>query len=101
MISFSLHFRPNIKGPTVQGELTSEELAKDLSQQLNIMSSKFEGASSISICYYTTEMPYPPLPTCNLQELITLLQAFRVHTIKGGKEIPIEVFSFFDLIWPC
>ncbi|XP_068683041.1 uncharacterized protein [Montipora foliosa] len=82
--------RPNMKG-TVQGELPSKDLAKALSQQLNIMSSECEGASSISICYYTTEMPYQPLPTCNLQELITLLQAFRVHTINEGKEIPIEV----------
>ena len=77
---------------TVEGKLTSQDVAKDLSQQLYSMSSECERASSISICYYTTEMPYQPSSTCNLQELITLLKDFRLHTIKARKEIPIEVF---------
>lgn len=85
-----IHSRPIMAG-NVQGELTSQDLAEAFSEQLNVMSNDCQGASNISICCFTTEMPYKPSTTCSVQELITLLQDFREHMINGGKEIPIEV----------
>ena len=76
----------------VEGELTSQATAEALSKQFSTISSNCKDASNISISYYTTEVPYKPATTCNLEELMRLFQDFRLKAINGGKEIPIEVF---------
>ena len=84
--------RPRLRG-IVEGDLTSEATAVDLSNQLDSIVSDCRDASNISVTYYTTELPYETGPIHNLDELVRLFRDFRSQTIANEKEIPIEVFS--------
>lgn len=84
--------RPRLRG-ILEGDLTSEATAVDLSNRLNSIVSDCRDASNISVTYYTTELPYQTGTAHNLDELMRLFRDFRSKTIANGKEIPIEVFS--------
>ena len=79
----------------MEGDLTSEATAVDLSNQLDSIVSDCRDAFNISVTYYTTELPYQTGTAHNLDELMRLFRDFRSKTIANGKEIPIEVFSVF------
>lgn len=84
--------RPRLRG-IVEGDLTSEATAVDLSNRLNSILTDCRDASNISVTYYTTELPYQTGTAHNLDELMRLFRDFRSKTIANGKEIPVEVFS--------
>ncbi|XP_073240934.1 uncharacterized protein [Porites lutea] len=93
--SVKLNFPPNSSGPRlrgiVEGDLTSEATAVDLSNRLNSILTDCRDASNISVTYYTTELPYQTGTAHNLDELMRLFRDFRSKTIANGKEIPVEV----------